>query len=675
MHVTALYTFDNDADITNATLSLAAALFDRVICLDFGSVDGTRAILDDFCSQNQKVELFAAPKELRRKIPFAVNSIAKFLSRTSTDWVFSFAAMEFPKIENREHLEQILARCNNAWLGMRAVFPVPAYYGEFDDFDFHQNFKWSGGLGEALVVACSSSYLLDCGSDKSPLRSAPPNPAKHASEFYAFDVPLLMCLPVRSSSRLSFHVSDNHCVLDIFGRHNTFDICAVDPREFNDPTVLNGILVRVLDRRSDFRPIELAQVALLPIRLPEGAQSNSKTSRTLSHCEAASLLKRDLPPIPSPNLMENPMTLDAAQYGYSLCNGKVDVFLHALRGDGFIREFPFATLPAGAPNLSGRNKIDLINKLIIAATTPVDAMPFSAWYTLAPVLFCLFELFQPRRYVELGSHCGYSFFAACQGAELAGSKTECIAVDSWQGDPHASHYGSEVYSSVRDYLFMKYPAQYTLKAYFSDALSSFHDRSIDLLHIDGFHTYQAVKNDFEGWLPKMSERGIIIFHDTNVYERDFGVYILWHDVRARYPSFEFRHSHGLGVLFVGSDNEVRDIFSLISSSEDYRVVLQNLMLRVAELNILNSRAIIASKEQATSHTSQSAQDPAPTISVSDQVDHTHPETIDLPNRLDQDRLRARQLAQYRLKFLLTYLSPRHRRHYRKKLRALRIGTT
>ena len=114
--------------------------------------------------------------------------------------------------------------------------------------------------------------------------------------------------------------------------------------------------------------------------------------------------------------------------------------------------------------------------------------------------------------------------------------------------------------SVRAYLTSQYPTQYTLKTYFSDALGSFEDHSIDLLHIDGFHSYQAVKSDFEGWLPKLSERGIIIFHDINVYERDFGVYIFWHYVKNRYPSFEFKHSHGLGILFVGSDNDIRDIF-------------------------------------------------------------------------------------------------------------------
>ena len=88
---------------------------------------------------------------------------------------------------------------------------------------------------------------------------------------------------------------------------------------------------------------------------------------------------------------------------------------------------------------------------------------------------------------------------------------------------------------------------------FDDALSRFPDSSVDLLHIDGLHTYKAVRHDFECWSEKLSDRAVVLFHDCSEIQATFGVWRFWHRIARVRPSFTFHHSHGLGVLAWGTN--------------------------------------------------------------------------------------------------------------------------
>lgn len=175
----------------------------------------------------------------------------------------------------------------------------------------------------------------------------------------------------------------------------------------------------------------------------------------------------------------------------------------------------------------------------------------SAWGEHIPFLFGLITLLRPRRYVELGVHNGASFLAACQAAQTANTGTQCIGVDNWVGEAHAGLHDAGVFDGFRGAIENYGDFAGYVRADFSDAASRFADGSIDLLHIDGFHTMDAVRSDFETWIGKMSSIGVIMFHDTNEFRANFGVWRFWRLVKGKFPYLEFGHGHGLGVLVVG----------------------------------------------------------------------------------------------------------------------------
>jgi GT2 family glycosyltransferase len=196
----------------------------------------------------------------------------------------------------------------------------------------------------------------------------------------------------------------------------------------------------------------------------------------------------------------------------------------------------------------------------------VGHLPFAAW--------AMREL-APRTFVELGTHSGNSFFSFCQAVVEAGLPTRCYAVDTWKGDEHASHYGEEVFTAVSRHHQEHFAAfARLLRMTFAEAVHYFDDESVDLLHIDGLHTYEAVRYDFETWLPKLSPGAVVLFHDTNVRERNFGIWRLWLELEQAYPRhLEFVHSHGLGVLQLNNAPPGKELTWLVPGSPGQRMVL------------------------------------------------------------------------------------------------------
>lgn len=162
----------------------------------------------------------------------------------------------------------------------------------------------------------------------------------------------------------------------------------------------------------------------------------------------------------------------------------------------------------------------------------------SAWYGHVPFAHWIVGASKPRTLVELGTQNGVSYAAFCEAVVRNGLNTRCYAVDTWLGDDQTGHYGEEVYAYFRIFHDERYGAfSELMRCTFDDALTYMSDASVDLLHIDGLHTYEAVRNDFESWRPKLSDSAIVLFHDTNVRERDYGVWRLWEELHAQPTKF------------------------------------------------------------------------------------------------------------------------------------------
>jgi hypothetical protein len=186
--------------------------------------------------------------------------------------------------------------------------------------------------------------------------------------------------------------------------------------------------------------------------------------------------------------------------------------------------------------------------------TPERLSGESAWVGHIPFAFAIIELLKPATFVELGSHHGDSYCAFCQSVVFNKLPTKCTAVDTWRGDEQTGFYKDKILKNLTKHHDPRYKSFSRLyRAMFDDAVKTFADGSIDLLHHDGLHTYEALVHDMKLWLPKMSSRGVVLFHDTVERERDFGVYKYFGEVATKYPAFEFHHSHGLGIIAVGKE--------------------------------------------------------------------------------------------------------------------------
>lgn len=171
----------------------------------------------------------------------------------------------------------------------------------------------------------------------------------------------------------------------------------------------------------------------------------------------------------------------------------------------------------------------------------------SIWMRHAALAHGMTLLLKPQVVVDLGVFSGCSSIAMGLALKRLG-RGVVYAVDTWEGDDHVGKYDRRVYHRFLEEVHLLDLQDHIipLKMLFSEAQEHIHG-PVDLLHVDGLHTYRAARSDFHLFRNRLSPGAPVLFHD--VANRGYpGMLALWHTLAWRYRAYRMKHASGLGII-------------------------------------------------------------------------------------------------------------------------------
>jgi cephalosporin hydroxylase len=120
--------------------------------------------------------------------------------------------------------------------------------------------------------------------------------------------------------------------------------------------------------------------------------------------------------------------------------------------------------------------------------------------------------------VEIGSYLGAS--ALCFAYGCRSEQTKIFCIDTWLN--HAMSEGVRDTESVFKNNLSKFDNINMIKGFSGDVIQELIERldgkKVDLLFIDGDHTYEGVLKDWENYFSILTKGSIVVFHDWGYYE-------------------------------------------------------------------------------------------------------------------------------------------------------------
>ncbi|HUS51536.1 MAG TPA: CmcI family methyltransferase, partial [Candidatus Paceibacterota bacterium] len=200
----------------------------------------------------------------------------------------------------------------------------------------------------------------------------------------------------------------------------------------------------------------------------------------------------------------------------------------------------------------------------------------------------------PKNILEIGTANGGTLFLLCK---IAPENAKIISIDLPEGA-----FGGKMYPNWKIPFYETFASKnqkiYLLRSNSHDEQTKtkckeiLENELLDFLLIDGDHTYEGVKTDFEMYIPFVREGGIIAFHDVShgPKENVGGVGKFWSEIKEKYNGIEIidntnSEGYGIGLILISKEKNVE------KNQQILQIIYKNQKRIITELqnHLKNSR--------------------------------------------------------------------------------------